>query len=390
MEKVAGNGIILVIGSDVVMPKLFYFKEEFGRLGLDYAVYTHDHSTSGREHAQRSGVPIIHGPPHRRSVRRVLKDWVRLFRILGTLKVRHVEFYFNYTPYVLLGYLYIIKARRLPLVVWFRGELYELETDGLFIKFFLRRLIASAKAVVLKETYMEGKLAEIGLFDARKTVSIHNSVALGPWRAKDNDTYRRRKILFLNMFKPWRNVVFLAHVASRLSDLIEDFVIEVVGDKSGEDILSEESVRLKESVEQLRVEKYVKIHRFTADPETYYKEGLVFLLPSKLIFCNYSLLEAMSFGLVPIVANIDDDYKKIIDDGECGFGLPLEADIWAEIICSLLSDFDRYTRISFNARRKIETWYSVDLRFEKYLGLLKSNVWPDAKGGLGFSSKKQE
>lgn len=372
---------ILVIGTDVIMPKLFYFKDLFSRKNVYYAVYTHDHSIEGRLFAERNFATVLYGPVHKRSVITLIRNWLTLYKRINELngngnRIVHVEFFLNWNSIILLGYLYIVLFKKIRVVAWFRGELYEWSSrSNIFDRLFARKLIKNARAVILKELYMEKVLEEHNMLSKEKIFHIHNTVDLAEYRPKTIEKSTKVNLLFLNMFKPWRNVNFIVKVAQSLKSLGSDFHIEVVGDKTKHNTLVEEANQLKTLVKENQMEDYITVHEFSSNPTDFYEKAHFFLLPSNLIFCNYSLLEAMSHGVVPIVYNVDAHYRKIIEDGVSGYGLGLDPKIWAETIMRLANTPECYSKMSRNARKRIEGRFNIGLMFSKYYDILETRVW---------------
>lgn len=357
---------VLVIGADLVMPKLFYFGEELGKLGLGYAIYTHDVTPESRAVAARAGARFLAGPPHRKSIGRMVADIVRLVGTVRRRDFHHADLYCDYHILAALAYLLILWAKRIPVVLWCRGELYDWPVFSWWQKLFFRVAMRLAKLVILKETYMVGTLQGAGIYRPEKSIELHNSVPIDAWRRTRRADPTKLRLLYLNSFKSWRNVGFCVDVAAALRDRGIDFAMTIVGDKAASPGLVAEGDHLRSEIERLSLAGHVAVEGFSDDPRQFYADHDIFILPADLIFCNYALLEAMRDGLVPIVNNLDGDYQRIVEDGVSGFGCPLEARLWAEKVGLMAMDSARFAAMSAAAEARIRAHFSADHMFDLY------------------------
>ena len=51
-----------------------------------------------------------------------------------------------------------------------------------------------------------------------------------------------------------------------------------------------------------------------SDPKGFWQQSKVFVFPIEKVFANFSLLESMSYGIVPIISNIEYA-DRIVKDG---------------------------------------------------------------------------
>jgi glycosyltransferase involved in cell wall biosynthesis len=91
----------------------------------------------------------------------------------------------------------------------------------------------------------------------------------------------------------------------------------------------------------------------------------VFLLPADVVFPNYSLLEAMSLGVPPIVQESNGS-ELIVTDGVDGYILPPEKHKWKECMLRLIEDVDLRKKMGEAARLKVTDMYSIDGYLKKY------------------------
>lgn len=354
---------ILVIGADRVMPKLFYFADHLRALDTRYVVYTHERTEDAVRYAEKYGAEIVQAPAHRKSAWRMLEDAVTLFRATRDPSLVHAELYSDYHILASLMYFMVLRTRRVPVVLWCRGELYDWKHFSWWQRLYFRIVVPRASLVILKETYMRGTLEAAGI-RAASVLELHNTVPLQP--ITEPDESKEIRLLFLNMFKTWRNVSFLPEVAAALRRRGVPFEMSIVGEKSDSPGLVEEAQKLRAAVTAHGVADCVNVYPFSSNPSDHYRNADIFLLPANLIYCNYALLEAMSYGQVPLVNNADQDYRLIIEDAVSGYGLPLDAELWAARIAELASNRELHRSMSQSARRRIESQFSTSAAFDRY------------------------
>jgi glycosyltransferase involved in cell wall biosynthesis len=356
---------ILIIGADRVMPKLFYFAQHLRQLQTCYTVYTHDSDDTAKSYAAQVGAALEPGPPHARSVRRMLRDLFMLWRLTGRTRFAHAEMYSDYHILASLGYFLVLHLRGIPVVLWCRGELYEWEAFRWWQRLYFHLVIPRARLVILKETYMRATLEKAGVRTGGNLLELHNTVPL-PAQFQARACEPPVRLLFMNMFKAWRNVSFCADLAVELRRRGIAFTMSVVGEKTESGVLVSEGQKLRAAIALHGLQGCVSVHPFSSQPVAHYDAADVFLLPANLIYCNYALLEAMSHGLVPLVNSGDADHSRIIDHGVNGFGLSLDAAAWADAIQILAQDRSRALAMSAAARHRIECDYSTEQAFERY------------------------
>lgn len=356
---------ILIVGADRVMPKLFYLSRLLRAAGYTYTVYSHDSGTVARGYAAQAGATLEAGPAHKRSVRRMLNDLWHLWRLTGRSRFAHAEMYSDYHILASLAYFLLLRLRGVPVVLWCRGELYDWDRFAWWQRLYFHFVVPRARLVILKESYMLATLTKGGVQDQGNLMELHNTVPL-PARSEPRSCTAPVRLLFMNMFKTWRNVGFCADLALALRQLGVPFTMAVVGDKTDSDGLVSEGQKLREAIAGHGLEDSVTVHPFTSEPLNWYQSTDVFLLPANLVYCNYALLEAMSHGLVPIVNSADPDHTRIVTHDVDGYGLPLDAQVWAQSIAALVQDQNRALAMSTAARRRIEREYSTDQAFVRY------------------------
>ena len=84
------------------------------------------------------------------------------------------------------------------------------------------------------------------------------------------------------------------------------------------------------------------------------------MLPADIVYLNFSLLEAMSYGVVPIVSDVDGA-REIVDDGVDGFVISHSKGALFNTMVQVLSlSSDKYEEMSRCARQKVIDRFSID------------------------------
>lgn len=389
-DGAAPRSRILVIGADLVMPKLFYFSAWLRPLGIGYAVYTQDVTPVSRAYAEQAGAELIAAPPHRRSLWRMIQDAWTLIRRVKAADFRHAELYSDYHIIASFIYLLILRLKGIPVILWCRGELLDWPDFAWWQRLYFEVATRLSRLVILKERYMIATLQGAGIYEKRKTIELHNSIPLPSWQRETPFHEQPVRLLFMNSFKAWRHVLFCVDLAAALRDAEVPFSMKIVGDKADSPGLVEEGRRVRDAIAAHGLDTLVSVHPFTTAPRPYYEGADVFVLPATLIYCNYGLLEAMAYGLVPIVNSADGDYALIIEDGVSGFGLPLAPSLWVDKIRDMAHQRDKARAMSRAARSRIEERFSTAKMFESYaratgiVGCAEANASVDHKDQSGF------
>lgn len=354
----------MILGADRVMPKLFYFNSLIRDHGYQYSIYSHDQSLFARECAEKYSVKLLAGPPHRRSIIKYTRDMFRLFMHLRSTEYHHIELYSDYHILASFGYFLAAKWFRLPVVVWCRGELYMWKELQWWQKTYFRIILPRSDCVFLKEMYMRETLKREGIAP-KLAIDMANTVEV-PQDVSPKDTPTVIKLVFMNMFKKWRNVWFCAEIARTLKERKRKFEFSIVGHKDDSAQLLEESGKLKHLLAKYDLDNEVKVFPFTENPVQFLRDAHYFVLPAELVFCNYALIEAMSFGVIPLVLNHDSDYRKILPDDAASCGIPLVSELWVDKIIEISDSPTLFRSLSTGARDQIIERYSTLCRFRTY------------------------
>jgi glycosyltransferase involved in cell wall biosynthesis len=145
-------------------------------------------------------------------------------------------------------------------------------------------------------------------------------------------------------------------------------IVGFLGDKAPR-VVADKEAKLRATVANKDVP--IELHQWTTEPKKWLEDADVFLLPADVVFLNYSLLEAMSLGVPPIVQESNGS-ELIVTDGVDGYILPPEKQKWKECMLRLIQDKDLRKKMGEAARLRVKNGFSVDSYLEKYDRIYRS------------------
>jgi glycosyltransferase involved in cell wall biosynthesis len=162
-----------------------------------------------------------------------------------------------------------------------------------------------------------------------------------------------RIVAGVGRLNPQKNFALFLDIAAQLAPRFPDLHFLLAGDGPEEQML-------REKASALGIANRVTFSGYVADTRLVYLAADVLLMPSRYEGLPMTLLEAMAMGL-PVVASKLDGIAEVIGDGAEGFLAPSDdAALFAERTAALLADAELSSRISKNARAKIEASFSVE------------------------------
>lgn len=278
--------------------------------------------------------------------------WHTLFAFLA-YRPHNVELYL--TGYMALPYALLAKITGRNLIVILRG----LEFKSHRTTWYYALVLKMSDMIIAKEFYLnEGA---IGLKLGHKTHMLHNCV---PCVSEVVPPYADRNIdlLFLNTPRRMRHVLFLVDVIAKLLERNPGMKVTIAGfgvlDEKYNSIELDYQREVLHKIEALGLKDKIELKGFVRNAPELMSASKVFILPADVIYCNYALLEAMSCGCVPVVAD-GEGARLVVEDGVGGFIRPLSVSAFVDAVESALHP-EIWERCSGNARRKIDEEYSIE------------------------------
>lgn len=279
--------------------------------------------------------------------------WHTLVELL-TYRPHNVELYL--TGYMALPYALLAKITGRNLIVILRGTEFESPRIKLWS---YESVLKMSDLVITKEFHLNE--AAIGLRMGHKTHMLHNCV---PDVSGGISSYAGRTIdlLFLNTPRRMRHVLFLVDVVAKLLERNPGLKVTIAGfgvlDEKYNSIELDYQCEVLHKIEALGLKDKIELKGFVRNAPELMSASKVFILPADVIYCNYALLEAMSCGCVPVVAD-GEGARLVVEDGVGGFVRPLSVPAFVDAVESALQP-EMWEHYSQNARRKIDEEYSIE------------------------------
>lgn len=159
---------------------------------------------------------------------------------------------------------------------------------------------------------------------------------------------RRFDVMYSGRIVDVKNPIFLAEVCAKIKARLGECRVLVIGE--GEEALKKEMQRIFDrSGVSFQFAGFIP----HADLPDYYAQSRLLLLPTSADCWGVVINEAMISGVPVITTDMTAAAGELVIDGENGYVLPLDPDLWAERICSLLEDKRKYEAFSKRAKEKV-------------------------------------
>ena len=278
--------------------------------------------------------------------------WHTLVALL-TYRPHNVELYL--TGYMALPYAFLAKITGRNLIVILRG----LEFKSHRTTWYYALVLKMSDLIIAKEFYLNEGAVRLKL--GHKTHMLHNCV---PCVSDVVPSYADRNIdlLFLNTPRRMRHVLFLVDVIAKLLERNPGMKVTIAGfgvlDEKYNSIELDYQREVLHKIEALGLKDKIELKGFVRNAPELMTASKVFILPADVIYCNYALLEAMSCGCVPVVAD-GEGARLVVEDEVGGFVRTLSVPAFVDAVESALQP-EMWDRCSGNARRKIDEEYSIE------------------------------
>ena len=227
------------------------------------------------------------------------------------------------------------------------------------VAFRYARLCLVSSAVVLLSEGFRAELCKY-LPDKeelrRKIYVIPNMVNRSSLETADPDfSAKKKELLFVGRVEPGtKRVDLLLRIWAKLEKRFPAWSLRVVG------VGGEDNWRFVKELESSLGLKRVHFEGFQ-NPEPYYRDALIFCLTSAHEGLPMVLIEAASFGCVPVAFDSFASARDIINDGENGCLVPaFDLDAYAETLARLMSDDALRERLAENALAQIPEKFSPE------------------------------
>ena len=349
--------MIFQLGNDQLTTKATYYPNELKKFKFHTFYFSEDRSGLSLETIEKESLDAIIAPTN------LLKRWWLLLLLFIEKRPGSVELYLSQRPWHLIYYYFLSRLFGAKIVIWCRGELRNYKIHHPIRRIVNRFLLKSANKVLLKEMYMRDVLLDANIYRPNDTLFFPNAI---PVREVIAGKKRLpRKVLFLNSFKGFRNIELIIEAAEILHKKYPDLRYDLVGSTLNNQGYSPSKehyeLMLRNMVSDRNLGSVVRFHPFSVDRFKYFEDALAFILPADIVFCNYTLLEAMSQKIPAIVANTEGA-NLIVDDGKTGFIVERDASSIADAIEKLYLNESLREKMGCKSREKIIKDYNVSSR----------------------------
>lgn len=276
--------------------------------------------------------------------------------------IHHAEIY----PGGRFAFVYVLLCRvfKIKTIAVERGDLLYYSRYDKLTQFSMRTVYKNSDIVWYRESYKNfDTKKELVKFKSKQILFIHNSIDIK--RTKIN--YKNKKDLFLwvNSLKNFR---YPEWFVNNLNDIkFANTTNILLGLKKNTKDTFERSKQ-----DYIMNNKTVNLEIFEfIEPHAYYLKSKFFVLASDVVFLNNSLLEAMSYGLVPLISDVQYS-KLIVDDGINGFIFEhTEEGLKNAMKRAITLSEEEYEIMSKNVIKKVKESFSYDVWCEKYINMIR-------------------
>lgn len=191
---------------------------------------------------------------------------------------------------------------------------------------------------------------------------------------KPIDQNKELKMIFVGGIIERKGVHVIIEVLHKLNTQknFNNFSLIIVGPEGDqqEDKLYKSMINQK--IDEFNLSSKVKFTGFVENPDEYYKESDIFIFPSKSEGLPNVVLEAMKFGNIVIMNNIDGISDFIIEDEKNGFIIDgNDTEEYVKRISELLSNPEKGIEIKKNGHNTITKKFSRESIDKKYKELYR-------------------
>ena len=349
----------LVLGLEHFIDKIGYQAKIYNEKNMDVKYLVADKNNNSEYFSKKYNADVEILPKNRFLITYlVIKKLVKY-------KPEFVEIYD--TGFMFFIYLIISAVFRKKIIVILRGkELQKCNRKKINFNYLMHKLgvFLSYKYVIKEKNLIDEYIANG--FNKEKFIEIHNAI---PMPTEFQDSSKNIDLLYLNSIRKDRKVFFLINVVKRVLELKPNLKIIMTGFNSLDNLDNsfdpEQEYKVLEFIENNNFHKKVKVQGFVKNSREYHSRAKIFLFPADVVFLNYSLLESMSYGAVPIVSN-GEGAEKIVNEAN-GYILPLDKEAWVNTIIELLDNPDLLEEKSKAAISTVEKQYSIEAWFEQMM-----------------------
>ncbi|MBK8710529.1 MAG: glycosyltransferase [Niastella sp.] len=266
--------------------------------------------------------------------------------------IHHLEIY----PGGRISFIYLFLAKwfSLKTICAERGDLLYFNKGGydFFTRFSMYCCYKFSNIVWYREPYMKEKLEKLR---KKNLYFLHNAIPVESHPIQNEE--RDIDFLWVNRIIPQRKAKWFIQKLS--TPEFKNTKNILVGILQNTILNPDVEYVIKNSPENLTLVDY------TSTPESYFKRAKYFVLPSDIVFANHALLEAMSWGVVPLVSDIGGA-NLIVEKNKNGFIFEHTQSGFNQAMDDALHlDTETYLAYSKGSKKKIREVFSTEKYAEK-------------------------
>tara|TARA_A100001011_G_C14291517_1_gene836413 strand:- start:329 stop:1426 length:1098 start_codon:yes stop_codon:yes gene_type:complete len=241
----------------------------------------------------------------------------------------------------IIPFLWIISPRILPFLTY--SEHLSFDTAGIPVRFVRRFFLKRIKSVHVINKYSQSEYKKIGIKSKYipNPITIFNSQNQFKYKVNINPPKKVFNIISIGRLEEVKNFLDVLKIASLFNE-IYNVKFNIYGDGPLREFLIKESRKL--NLENLT------FNAFASDIAHVYSSADFIIMTSLSEALPMALLEAMSFGVIPIAYNDLDGPKDIINNNKNGFLCPREDfDFIKNLILDLIQNNNKFNLISNKA-----------------------------------------
>lgn len=349
----------LVLGLEHFIDKIGYQAKIYNKKNIDIKYLVANRNSNSEFFSEKYNADVEVLPKNR-----FLKI---LFVIKNIIKYKpeFVEIYD--TGFMFFIYLILSAIFRKKIIVILRGqELQKCDRKRLNLNYLMHKIgVFLSFKYVIKEKNLVDEYIKNG-FNEKKYIEIHNAIPM-PTELLGGD--KDIDLLYLNSIRKERKAWFLINVIKKILELKPNLKVVMTGfntlDNLDNSFDPDQEYKILDFIKYNNLSEKIKVQGFVKNSREYHSRAKIFLFPTDIVFLNYSLLESMSYGAVPLVSN-GEGAEKIVNEVN-GYILPLDEEAWVSTIIELLDDPNLLEKKSKAAISMVEEQYSIEAWFEKMM-----------------------
>ena len=269
---------------------------------------------------------------------------------------------------------------KVPLVIRFHGsDAYFCKLEKRKQKFknfmFEKKALLKALAYIAPTTFAGKETQKIFGLNKKKIKTIHNGLQLKDFENETPAIYNRNTLLYIGTIIRKKGVFELAEIFNKVVEGNPEAQLILIGNDAFDiQTGSASTYKLAESLFSNKAKKKVSYLGKVpySEVKNHIKNAHVCVFPSFAETLGMVTIESMALQK-PVVNTSIGWAQELIDDGTNGFLVhPLDTDLYAQRILTLLNDENLCAKIGKSAREKVETTFDIEMLSDQNLAYYKS------------------